>query len=72
MKVHLISWPGKEFDPKCILPTIKYSTSVTVLGCFAASGPDELHVVESMMSATKYCDVLEKVMLPSVRDLFHG
>jgi len=42
-----------------------------VWGCFAASGPDRLHVVEGMMSATKYCYVLKKVMLPSVKDLFH-
>jgi len=41
-----------------------------VWGSFAASGPDRLHVVEGMMSATKYCYVLEKVMLPSVKDLF--
>jgi len=31
------------------------------MGCFAAGGPDRLHVVEGMMSATKYCYVLEKV-----------
>jgi len=34
-----------------------------VWGCFAASGPlGRLHVVQGMMSATKYCNVLEKVI----------
>jgi len=42
-----------------------------VWGCFAASGPDRLHVVEGMMSATKYCYVFEKVMPPSEKYFFH-
>jgi len=72
IKVNLIYWLDEEFDPKCIFPTIEYPTSVMVWGCFAAiSGPGQLHVVEGMMSATKYYDVLEKVMLPSARELFH-
>jgi len=60
------------FSPEqsCLpLTFIKHLTSIMVWGCLAASGSDGLHVVEGMMSATKHCDVLEKVMLPSVRDL---
>jgi len=61
--------PGQSCLP---LAFIKHPTSVMEWGCFAASGPDRLHVVEGMESTIKYCDVLEKVEPSSVRDLFHG
>ena len=47
-------------------------------GCFAASSPGRLHIVEGMMNASKYCDVVEKVCCHAAgksraaRDLFPG
>lgn len=64
--------PGEEYLPQCILPTIKHPTSVMVWGCFAASGPGRLHVIEGTMNAKKYIDVLHGTMLPSGQQLFPG
>ncbi len=64
--------PGEEFNPQCILPTVKHPMSVMVWGCMSAAGVGRLKVVEGMMNANKYIEVLTGVMLPSAREMFTG
>lgn len=63
-------FPGEEFSPKCIIPTIKHPTSVMVWGCMSSRGVGRLHIISGMMNATKYIDVLQNKMLRSGKDLF--
>lgn len=61
---------GEEFKPCCILPTVKHPASVMVWGCMTASGVGRLHLVQGMMNAKQYIEVLEKKMKPSSVTLF--
>ncbi len=55
---------------KHIIPTVKYGGgSVMVWGCFAASGPGRLAVINGTMNSAVYQKILKDNVRPSVRDL---
>ncbi|KAI3376068.1 hypothetical protein L3Q82_016607 [Scortum barcoo] len=55
---------------KNIIPTVKYGGgSVMVWGCFAASGPGRLAVINGTMNSAVYQKILKENVRPSVRDL---
>ncbi|KAK3550665.1 hypothetical protein QTP70_002365 [Hemibagrus guttatus] len=58
------------FQKKNIIPTVKYGGgSVMVWGCFAASGPGRLAVVNGTMNSAVYQKILKENVRPSVCDL---
>ncbi|KAG2456946.1 TCB1 transposase, partial [Polypterus senegalus] len=60
--------PG-QYHPykKNIIPTVKYGDgSVMVWGCFAASGPGRLAVIDGTMNSTVYQKILKENVRPSV------
>uniref|UniRef100_A0A9J8CLU9 Transposase n=1 Tax=Cyprinus carpio carpio TaxID=630221 RepID=A0A9J8CLU9_CYPCA len=58
------------FQKKNILLTVKYGGgSVMVWGCFAASGPGRLAVINGTMNSAVYQKILKENVRPSVRDL---
>jgi len=55
---------------KNLVPTVKHGGgSVMVWGCFAASGPGRLEIVEGKMDSTSYQKILDDNVRPSVRQL---
>uniref|UniRef100_A0A803JTH1 Uncharacterized protein n=1 Tax=Xenopus tropicalis TaxID=8364 RepID=A0A803JTH1_XENTR len=56
-----------------LIPTVKYvkygGGSVMVWGCFAASGPGRLAVIDGTMNSTVYQKILKENVRPSVRQL---
>ncbi len=66
------SWrkSNTAFQKKNIIPTVKYGGgSVMVWGCFAASGPGRLAVINGTMNSAVYQKILKDNVRPSVRDL---
>ncbi|KAK3535322.1 hypothetical protein QTP70_007932 [Hemibagrus guttatus] len=58
------------FQKKNITPTVKYGGgSVMVWGCFAASGPGRLAVINGTMNSAVYQKILKENVRPSVCDL---
>uniref|UniRef100_A0A803JRB0 N-acetylgalactosaminidase, alpha- n=1 Tax=Xenopus tropicalis TaxID=8364 RepID=A0A803JRB0_XENTR len=58
------------FQKKNIIPTVKYGGgSVMVWGCFAASGPGRLAVIDGTMNSTVYQKIPKENVRPSVRQL---
>uniref|UniRef100_A0A8C1HQW0 Transposase n=1 Tax=Cyprinus carpio carpio TaxID=630221 RepID=A0A8C1HQW0_CYPCA len=58
------------FQKKNIIPAVKYGGgSVMVWGCFAASGPGRLAVINGTMNSAVYQKILKENVRPSVRDL---
>ncbi len=58
------------FQKKNIMPTVKYGGGcVMVWGCFAASGPGRLAVINGTMNSAVYQKILKDNVRPSVRDL---
>ncbi|KAK3542764.1 hypothetical protein QTP70_002764 [Hemibagrus guttatus] len=58
------------FQKKNITPTVKYGGgSVMVWGCFAASGPGRLAVINGTMNSAVYQKILTENVRPSVCDL---
>ncbi|KAK3568483.1 hypothetical protein QTP86_008234 [Hemibagrus guttatus] len=58
------------FQKKNIIPTVKYGGgSVMVWGCFAASGPGRLAVINGTMNSAVYQKILKENVWPSVCDL---
>jgi transposase len=63
-------FPGEEYKPECINVSVKHPLKIMVWGCMAASGVGRLHIVEGMVNAAKYIDILQKCMIPSAEKLF--
>ncbi|KAK3557302.1 hypothetical protein QTP70_026615 [Hemibagrus guttatus] len=58
------------FQKKNIIPTVKYGGgSVMVWGCFAASGPGRLAVINGTKNSAVYQKILKENVRPSVCDL---
>ncbi len=58
------------FQKKNIIPTVKYGGgSVMVWGCFSASGPGRLAVINGTMNSAVYQKILKDNVRPSVCDL---
>ncbi|CAF1479687.1 unnamed protein product [Didymodactylos carnosus] len=63
----------EEFDPKCTLPTVKYGGgSVMVWGCFTKKGVGKLYILDRIMDRFHYREILEKNLIPSIRQLSLG
>ncbi len=58
------------FHKKNIIPTVKHGGgSVMVGGCFAASGPGQLAIIDGTMNSALYQKILKENVRPSVCDL---
>ena len=56
------------FHKKNIIPTVKHGGgSVMVWGCFAASGPGRLAVIDGTMNSALYQKILKENVRPSVQ-----
>ncbi len=57
------------FHKKNIIPTVKHGGgSVMVWGCFAASGPGRLAIIDGTMNSALYQKTLKENVRPSVCD----
>jgi len=61
---------GEAQLPACLVPTVKHPEGVMIWGCMAAAGVGRICVVEGIVNAKKYIDILIRHMLPSAGDLF--
>ncbi len=62
--------PTQHFIKKNIIPTVKHGGgSVMVWGCFAASGPEWLAIIDGTMNSALYQKILKENVRPSVCDL---
>lgn len=67
---HVWRKPNTAFQEKNLIPTVKHGGgSILVWGCFAAAGPGQLTIIESIMNSTVYQRVLEEHVKPSVKKL---
>ncbi len=58
------------FHKKNIIPTVKHGGgSVMVWGCFAASGPGLIAIIDGTMNSALYQKILKENVRPSVCDL---
>ena len=63
---------GEEFKPEYLDLSVKHPTKVMVWSCMAASGVGRLHIVQGMVNAAKYIEIMQSCMLPSAAKLFPG
>ncbi|XP_075444851.1 uncharacterized protein LOC142488342 isoform X3 [Ascaphus truei] len=62
--------PNTVFEQKNLIPTVKHGDgSVMVWGCFAASGPGRLAIIDTTMNSALYQKILEENVGPSVCEL---
>ncbi|KAG2466638.1 TCB1 transposase, partial [Polypterus senegalus] len=70
---HVWRKPGTAHHQASTIPTVKHvkygGGSVMVWGCFAASGPGRLAVIDGTMNSTVYQKILKENVRPSVRQL---
>lgn len=73
-----LSCLGKTHNTMCgekkahqnLIPTVKHGGgSIMVWGCFAASGPGRIVVIDGKMNSRVYQDILQENVRPSVRQL---
>ncbi len=58
------------WDEPLFIPTVKHGGgSVMVWGCFAASGPEWLAIIDGTMNSALYQNILKENVQPSVCDL---
>jgi transposase len=61
---------GEEFQPQCVVPTVKFPVSQMIWGCISYAGVGRLHLVEGTVKAQQYIGILDKKLLPTIRDHF--
>lgn len=62
---------GQKFEEQYIHQTDNSGRfAVNVWGWISAEGPGALHIIDGRLTAQKYVELLEEVMLPSVRNRF--
>ena len=67
-KVMVWRTPKEEYDPHCIMPTVKHGGgSVTVWSCFAGNGVGKTWILHRNMDRFYYRDILGKYLLPSIK-----
>ena len=55
---------------KTSVSTVKHGGgSAMVWGCMSAAGTGELQIIEGLMNANMYCDILKQSMISSLRRL---
>ncbi len=58
------------FHKKNIIPTVKRGGGIVMVwGCFAASGPGRLVIIDGTMNSALYQKILKENVRPSVSDL---
>lgn len=62
--------PHEIYNQKYIIPTTKSSQKVTVWGCASSKGFGPLYRIEGNLTAKKYVEILENVMLPARQRIF--
>ena len=61
---------GTAHQHQHLIPTVKHGGGcIMVWGCFAASGPGQLAIINGKMNSKVYQDVLQENLRPSVRQL---
>ena len=63
---------GQAFNPRYTKTSVKHSEKIAIWGCFSASGPGELHLVDGNMNAIQYREILEQHLHSSARKLGLG
>ena len=59
--------PGKEFDPKCTISTVKYrGDSVMVWDCFTHQTVGKLCAFDRIIDRFYYRDILEQNLQPLI------
>lgn len=60
---------NKKFDIKYTVPSLKHGGgSITVWGCFSRDIMGPLVKIDGMLTAVKYCEILDEKMLPHATD----
>lgn len=62
--------PGEKYHPDCIIPTVKHPTKVMIWSDISGKGTGRLYVVQGTMRQDQYKEVLQKRLLPQLRDWF--
>uniref|UniRef100_A0A803JRB2 Tc1-like transposase DDE domain-containing protein n=1 Tax=Xenopus tropicalis TaxID=8364 RepID=A0A803JRB2_XENTR len=61
---------GTVHQHQNLIPTVKYGGGgIKVWGCFAASGPGRIAIIEGKMNSQVYQDILQENLRPSVHQL---
>ena len=72
-KVMVWRTPKEELDPKCTVPTVKYSGgNVKCWGCFSSCGVGNLVFIDGNMTGGVYRDILQKKLFESLKKLNLG
>ncbi len=70
MSSYILHKTNTAFHKKNIIPTVKHGGgSVMVWGCFAASGPGRVVIIDGTMNSALYQENLKENVQPSVCDL---
>lgn len=63
---------GEAFHPDCLKRTVKFPASLMVWGCMSSRGVGKLHFIDGTVNASKYQEILEKCLVPSIRQLYRN
>src|SRR5690606_13705752 len=67
---HVFRQVGERFADNCIKRKVKHATKIMVWSVISVKGPGRLYMVEGMMDGHQYERVMERRLLPQVREWF--
>lgn len=59
---------GEQFHPACVVQKVKHPTQIMIWSVISIYGTGRLYVVNGMMNQDQYKDVIEKRLLPQLKE----
>ncbi|MEN2498324.1 MAG: hypothetical protein MHMPM18_005226 [Marteilia pararefringens] len=59
---------SSALNPLCIKQRVKYPLKIMIWGCFNYKSVGRIHVCDGNMNSSKYLEILESKLLPSIED----
>lgn len=62
----------EAFNKDCLKRTVKFAKGVMIWGCMSGKGVGKMEIIDGIVNANKYQQILNNSLIPSVEELYPG
>lgn len=63
---------GEEFQPSCLINTVKHPQGQMIWGCISYHGVGRLHFIQGTVNADVYIDILKTALIPTIAEQYRN